>query len=155
MGRFESILQRSSVSFSIIDSLEQFPQWTALYQYRNNINDKVYIHNSSLLEGLNWHSASIALSSDINQSQVRIFHALMANSESGSLIFDYDLQQQLNKTDDGESTVVILDTHKLMDSMEFVVKQIDELNKDQQERNICVIHPAELPFGTQLCLYRR
>jgi len=154
MGRFESILQRSSVSFSIIDSLEQFPQWTALYQYRNNINDKVYIHNSSLLEGLNWHSASIALSSDINQSQVRIFHALMANSESGSLIFDYDLQQQLNKTDDGESTVVILDTHKLMDSMEFVVKQIDELNKDQQERNICVIHPAELPFGTQLCLYR-
>jgi len=154
MGRFESILQRSSVSFSIIDSLEQFPQWTALYQYRNNKNDKVYIHNSSLLEGLNWHSASIALSADINQSQVRIFHALMANSESGSLIFDYDLQQQLNKTDDGESTVVILDTHKLMDSMEFVVKQIDELNKDQQERNICVIHPAELPFGTQLCLYR-
>lgn len=154
MGRFESILQRSSVSFSIINSLEQFPQWTALYRYRNNINDKVYIHNSPLLEGLNWHLASIQLSADINQSQVQIFHALMANSESGSLIFDFDLQQQLNKTDDGESIVVILDRYKLMDSMEFVVKQIDELNKDQQERNICVIHPAELPFGTQLCLYR-
>ena len=78
----------------------------------------------------------------------------MANSESGSLIFDYDLHQHLNQTDDGESTIVILDTHKLMDSMEFVVNQIAELNKDQKERNISVVHPAELPFGTQLCLYR-
>ena len=154
MGRFESILQRSSVSFSIIDSLEQFPQWTALYRYRNNMNDKVYIHNWDLLEELNWPAASIELSSDINESQVRIFHALMANSESGSLIFDYDLHQHLNQTDDGESTIVILDTHKLMDSMEFVVNQIAELNKDQKERNISVVHPAELPFGTQLCLYR-
>jgi hypothetical protein len=154
MGKFESILQRSSVSFSIIDSLEQFPQWIALYRYRNNMNDTVYIHNWALLEELNWHAASIELSSDIHQSQVRIFHALMANSESGSLIFDYDLQQQLNQIDDGESTIVILNTYKLMDSMEFVVNQIDELNKDQQERNISVIHPAELPYGTQLCLYR-
>ncbi|MDX2368834.1 MAG: hypothetical protein QNK36_10580 [Colwellia sp.] len=154
MGRFESILQRSSVSFSIIDSLDQFPQWAALYRYRNNMNDKVYIHNWPLLEKLDWPAASIELSSDIHQSQIRIFHALMANSESGSLIFDYDLQQQFIETDDGDSTIVILDTCKLMDSMEFVVSQIDELNKDQQERNISVIHPAELPFGTQLCLYR-
>lgn len=153
MGRFESILQRSSVSFSILDSLDQFPQWTALYRYRNNLNHKIYIHNRMLLDELNWHEASIELSSDINQSQVRIFHALMANSESGSLIFDYDLQQQLNQIDD-QSIIVILDTHKLMDSMEFVVNQINELNKDNQERNISVIHPAELPFGTQLCLYR-
>ncbi|MBL4900849.1 MAG: hypothetical protein JKX76_14650 [Colwellia sp.] len=154
MGIFESILQRSSMSFSVIDSLEQLPQWTALYRYRNNMNDKVYIHKWALLEKLNWRAVSIELSSNINQSQVRIFHALMANSESGSLIFDYDLQQQLNQIDDGESTIVILDTCKLMDSMEFVVNQIDELNKDQQERNISVIHPAELPLGTQLCLYR-
>lgn len=154
MGRFESILQRSSVSFSIIDSLEQFPQWTALYRYRNNIKDKVYIHNWAMLEELNWHEASIELSSDIHQSQVQIFHALMANSESGSLIFDYDLQQQLIETENGDSTIVILDTYKLMDSMEFVVNQINELNKDQQERNISVVHPAELPSGTQLCLYR-
>lgn len=154
MGKFEGILQRFSVSFSIIDLLEQFPQWAALYRYRNNINDKVYIHNSSLLKELNWNAASIELSSDINQSQVRVFHALMANSESGSLIFDFDLQLELNKTNNSESTIVILDTYKLMDSMEFVVKQIDELNRDQQERNICVVHPAELPFGTQLCLYR-
>jgi hypothetical protein len=154
MGRFESILQRSSVSFSIIDSLEQFPQWTALYRYRNGLNHKVYIHNRLLFEELNWNAASIELSSDINQSQVRIFHALMANSESGTLIFDYDLQQQLNKIDDDKSTIVILNTYKLMDSMEFVVNQINELNKDNQERNISVIHPAELPFGTQLCLYR-
>ncbi|MFT5759855.1 MAG: hypothetical protein ACI9LM_004639 [Alteromonadaceae bacterium] len=154
MGRFESILQRSSVPFSIIDSLDQFPQWTALYRYRNNMNDKVYIHNWALLEELNWRAFSIELCSDIYQSQVRVFHALMANSESGSLIFDCDLQQQLNQTDDGENTIVILDTYKLMDSMEFVVNQIDELNKDQQERNISVVHPAELPIGTQLCLCR-
>lgn len=154
MGKFESILQRSSVSFSIIDSLEQFPQWTALYRYRNNLNHKVYIHNQMLLEKLNWPAASIELSPDINQSQVRIFHALMANSESGTLIFDYDLQQQLNQIDDDKSTIVILNTYKLMDSMEFVVNQINELNKDNQERNISVIHPAELPLGTELCLYR-
>lgn len=154
MGRFESILQRSSVSFSIIDFLEQLPQWAALYRYRNNINDKVYIHNSSLLKGLNWREASIELSADINESKIQVFHALMANSESGSLIFDYDLQQELNKSDGSESIVVMLDTYKLMDSMEFVVQQIDELNKDQQERHICVVHPAELPYGTQLCLYR-
>jgi len=154
MGRFESILQRSSVSFSVIDLLEQFPQWAALYRYRNNISDKVYIHNSSLLNELNWHAASIELSSEINEAQIQVFHALMANSESGSLIFDFDLQQQLNKSVGGESIVVMLDTYKLMDSMEFVVQQIDELNKDQQARNICVVHPAELPFGTQLCLYR-
>lgn len=154
MGRFESILQRSSVSFSIIDSLEQFPQWTALYRYRNSLNDQVYIHNSALIKELNWHSASLSLASDINQFQVRIFHALMANSESGTLIFDYDIHQHLNQAGDDSSTVVILDKHQLMDSMEFVVKQIDELNKDQQQRNIHVIHPAELPFGTQLCLYK-
>ena len=154
MGRFESILQRSSVSFSIIDSLEQFPQWTALYRYRNDLYDHVYVHNSVLIAGLNWHSASLSLASDINQSQVRVFHALMGNSESGTLIFDYDIHQQLNQAGDDSSTVVILDKHQLMDSMEFVVKQIDELNKDQQQRNIHVIHPAELPFGTQLCLYR-
>lgn len=154
MGRFESILQRSSVSFSVIDSLEQFPQWTALYRYRNNLNDKVYIHNWPLLDELNWPAVSIELSSDIKQSQVWIFPALMANSESGSLIFDYDLQQELNQIKDSESVVVVLDTNKLMDNMEFVVKQIEELNKDQKERNICVIHPAELPFGTQLCLCR-
>ena len=154
MGKFESILQRSSVSFSIIDSLEQFPQWAALYRYRNKLNDKVYIHNWPLLEELDWSSSSIPLSDEIGQSQIRIFHALMANSESGSLIFDYDFQQQLNNADESESTIVILDTYKLMDSMEFVVNQIDELNKDQQERNISVIHPAELPYGTQLCLYR-
>lgn len=154
MGRFESILQRSSVSFSVIDSLEQLPQWTALYRYRNNFNDKIYIHNWPLLDELNWHAASIELSSDIKQSQVWIFPALMANSESGSLIFDYDLQQELNQIKDSESVVVVLDTNTLMDNMEFVVKQIEELNKDQKERNICVIHPAELPFGTQLCLCR-
>jgi len=154
MGKFESILQRSSVSFSVIDSLEQFPQWTALYRYRNNMNNKVYIHNWTVLEELNWSAVSIELSSEIDKSHVRIFHALMANSESGSLIFDYDLQQHLNQTDDGESTIVLLNTFKLMDSMEFVVNQIAELNKDQKERNISVIHPAELPFGTQLCLYR-
>lgn len=154
MGRFESILQRSSVSFSIIDSLEQFPQWTVLYRYRNHIHGKVYTHNHSLLQELNWDAASIELSSNIHQSQVQIFHALMANSESGSLIFDYDLLQQLNKTVARESTVVILNTYQLMHSMEFVVNQIDELNKDQKHRNLCVIHPAELPLGTQLCLYK-
>lgn len=154
MGRFESVLQRASVSFSIIDSLAQFPQWMALYCYRNNMNNNIYIHNASLLESLNWHSAAIELSTDIQQSQIRIFHALMANSESGSLIFDFDLHQALNQTDDGESTVVILNKFSLMDSMEFVVKQIGELNKDQQERNVCVIHPAELPSGAQLCLYK-
>jgi hypothetical protein len=154
MGKFESILQRSSVSFSIIDSLEQFPQWTALYRYRNNLNHKVYIHNQMLLEKLNWQAASIELSRDINESQIRIFHALMANSESGTLIFDYDLQQQLNQIDDDKSTIVFLNTYKLMDSMEFVVNQINELNKDNQKRNISVIHPAELPLGTQLCLCR-
>ena len=154
MGRFESILQRSSVSFSIIDSLEQFPQWTALYRYRNNISDKVYIHKWPFLDGLNWSAASIELSSDIKQSQVCIFPALMANSESGSLIFDFDLQQQFDQITGSESIVVALDTNKLMDNMEFVVRQIEELNKDQQERNICVVHPAELPLGTQLCLCR-
>ncbi|MGV2873859.1 hypothetical protein [Colwellia sp. E150_009] len=154
MERFEGILQRSSVSFSIIDSLEQFPQWTALYRYRNDLNEHIYIHHSSLIAGLNWQSVSLALATGVHQSQVRVFHALMANRESGTLIFDYDIQQQLNQIDDNESTVVILDRQQLMDSMEFVVKQIDELNKDQKQRNICVIHPAELPLGTQLCLYR-
>jgi hypothetical protein len=154
MGRFESILQRSSVSFSIIDSLEQFPQWTALYRYRNKIDDKVYIHNWPLLDDLNWRAASIETSSDIKHSHVWIFPALMANSESGSLIFDYDLQQQLNQIKDSESVVVVLDKNNLMENMEFVVKQIEELNKDQKDRNICVVHPAELPFGAQLCLCR-
>mgnify|MGYP005989924853 CR=1 FL=1 len=154
MGRFESILQRSSVSFSMIDSLEQFPQWLALYQYRNNMNDKIYIHNWPLLNELNWSSSSIELSSDINQSQIRIFHPLMANSESGLLIFDYDLKQHLNKTAEDESTIVILDTHKLMHSMEFVVNQLGELNSNQQIKSISVIHPGELPSGSQVCLYR-
>jgi hypothetical protein len=155
MERFEGILQRSSVSFSIIDSLEQFPQWTALYRYRNDLNDNIYINHCSVIAGLNWQSASLALTTDIHHSQVRVFHALMANRESGTLIFDYDIQEKLNQLDDNENIVIILDKHKLMDSMEFVVQQIDELNRDQQRRNICVIHPAELPFGTQLCLYRR
>jgi hypothetical protein len=152
MDKFEGILQRSSVSFSIIDSLDQFPQWMALYCYRNDLSDHIYVQNSPLIDRLNWHSTSLV--TNIKQSQVRVFHALMANSESGTLIFDYDIQQQLNQIGDNENTVVILDKHQLMDSMEFVVKQIDELNKDQQQRNIYVIHPAELPLGTQLCLYR-
>jgi hypothetical protein len=154
MGRFESILQRSSVSFSMIDSLEQFPQWLALYQYRNNMNDKIYIHNWPLLSELNWSSSSVELSSDINQAQIRIFHPLMANNESGVLIFDYDLKQHLNKRVDGENTIVVLDTHKVMHSMEFVVNQLGEINNNQQIKSINVIHPAELPFGAQVCLYR-
>lgn len=152
MNKFESILQHSAVSFSIIDSLRQFPQWVALYRYRNDLNEYIYVHNSPLIDKLNWHPAS--LTTDIHQPQVRVFHALMANSESGTLIFDYNIQQQLNQINDSENTVIILNKHQLMDSMEFVVKQIDELNKDQQQRNIYVIHPAELPLGTQLCLYR-
>lgn len=154
MGRFESILQRSSISFSIIDSLEQFPQWMALYRYRNNMFDKVYIHHFPLLETLNWQSVEMDFSQDVNQSQVQVHHALMANSESGTLIFDYDLQQQLNHVDDGEKTVVILDKYKLMDSMEFVLKQIDELNTNQQKHNVFAVHPAELPCGAHLCLYK-
>lgn len=154
MGRFESILQRSSVSFSMIDSLEQFPQWLALYQYRNNMNDKIYIHNWPLLSELNWSSSSVELSSDINQAQIRIFHPLMANNESGVLIFDYDLKQHLNKRVDGENTIVVLDTHKVMHSMEFVVNQLGEINNNQQFTSINVIHPAELPSGAQVCLYR-
>lgn len=154
MGRFESILQRSSVPFSMIDSLDQFPQWIALYQYRNNINDKIYIHKWPLLKELNWPSSSIELSSDINQSNIQIFHPLMANRESGLLIFDYDFQQQLNKTGDSESIIVILDIHQLMQSMEFVVNQIAELNSNQPLDNLSVIHPAELPSGAQVCLYR-
>lgn len=154
MRRFESILQRSSVSFSMIETLDQLPQWTALYRYRNDLHDDIYVHNSSLIKELNWHSVSLSLATEIHQSQIQVFHALMANNESGTLIFDYDIQQQLNQTDDDSNTVIILDRHQLMDSMEFVLKQIDELNKDQQQRSIRVIHPAELPFGTQLCLYR-
>jgi hypothetical protein len=154
MGQFESILQRSSVSFSVIDSLEQLPQWLALYQYRNNINDKIYIHNWPSLNELNWTSSSIELSSDINQTKIQIFHAILANDESGLLIFDYDFKQQLNQSTEGESLIVILDIHNLMQSMEFVLNQIGELNKNQQMNSISVIHPAELPSGTQVCLYR-
>lgn len=154
MGRFESILQRSSVSFSAIDSLDQFPQWMALYCYRNNMNNGVYIHEYPILEQLNWQSVSVKLADDINQGQVRVFQALMANSESGTLVFDYDLQQQVSQIDEGSKTVVMLDKYKLMASMEFVLKQIDELYMNQQNHNICAVHPAELPYGAHLCLYK-
>ena len=118
------------------------------------MNDKIYIHNWPLLSELNWSSSSVELSSDINQAQIRIFHPLMANNESGVLIFDYDLKQHLNKRVDGENTIVVLDTHKVMHSMEFVVNQLGEINNNQQFTSINVIHPAELPSGAQVCLYR-
>lgn len=154
MGSFENILQRSSISFSMIDSLEQFPQWMALYRYRNKMSDQVFIHHFPLLETLNWRAVEIALSHEHNLSKVQVYHALMANSESGTLIFDFDIQQQINHTSDGENTVVMLSTNQLMDSMEFVLKQIDELNMQQQKRRIFSVHPAELPCGAHLCLYK-
>lgn len=154
MVSFESILQRSSVLFSVIGSLDQLPQWTALYHYRNGMSNNIYIHKCLLIEKLDWQSAFIELSTNVQESQVRIFHALMANSESGMLIFDYDFQSQIEQGEDGERTVIILDTSQLMENMEFVLKQIDELNKNQPMRKLCVIHPEELPEGAHICLYK-
>lgn len=154
MGCFKSILQRSSVSFSVFDSLEQLPQWMALYLYRNGMSNDIYIYKCLLLERLDWHSASVELSIKSHQPQVHIFHAFMANSESGTLIFDYDFQSQLDKVEDGARTVIILNKHQLMERMEFVLMQIDALNKNQPKRKFYVIDPAELPFGAHFCLYK-